>query len=251
MKISNFLPFLALLISFATYSQEPLQKNIKNSYSEIVFPMGSIELRTSPFGFYLESQIKSPEKIECEKSLEEVVSYLYFFLRSFKQRQELRSKCPGYKLGSNYFSSDHQKAEDRELENILRYYFKQKNRKDLTIENYFQVIQKLGTYKKSIIREVLLLHWHFYFNRLDNVRIHLRKMVSVDITEYIIDLDYRNERKIINDKDGKIRLTQILDELLTLSNSRLEDVIFTSLITYLSRFEWREISEEIQNEKGK
>ncbi len=246
MKIKCFLLISSLFV-LSSFSQEISNNNIKSVYPAIQLSDGSIKINYSPFGFYLESKIPQLERIECEKSLEEVIGYLYFFLRSVKKRQELREKCSNYKLGRNYFASDYQKGSNTDLENILRYYFKQKNQKDLTIENYFQVIQKLKTYKTSIIREVLILHWHFYFNRLDNVRIHLRRMVSSDIAEYLIDLDYRVERKIVNDKDGKIRLTQILDELLTLANSRLESVIFATLVSYLSKFDWGEVSKDIQD----
>ncbi len=244
-KINLFL--LLIFFSFGVKAQKNPEKKIRNEYPAIMFDPGTITLKKSPFGFYIESDISSVEKITCEKSLHEVVNYLYFFLRSVKQRQELREKCSNYKLGKNYFSSDYEKGANEDLENILRYYFKQKNRRDLTIENYFQVIQKLESYKKSIVREVLLLHWHFYFNRLDNVRIHLKKVLSHDMYEYLVHLDYRKERKIINDKDGRIRLSQVVDELLTLSSSRLENVIFHSMINFLNKFEWSEVSPEIHD----
>lgn len=239
--------FFFLFLSPSLYSQtNKVPKEIAGINRSVDLPYGKISLKRSPFGFYLESDVLDPSKVECERSLTEVTRFLYFFSRSITARQELRDKCPQYKLGESYFSSDYKKGRNLSLENILKYYFKQKNKKDLTIENYFQVIQKLNSYKASILREVIILHWHFYFNRLDNVRIHLNNFISKDSNDYLLNLDYREERMILNDKDGRIRLKQVMDELLTLANSRLEGVIFNSLISYLSQFDWTEVAPELE-----
>lgn len=243
MKINKVFYFLvALFLSINAYSSS-----------------GTIKLKRSPFGYYLETEFVDINQLDCKKISNKEIKYLYFFTRSLKKRSKLRQICSDRSLGKSYFSSRLKAPENSQIADILKFYYGARSKDKLNIEHYSKVLKNIKNYKDSILKEILIIHWHFYFEKISNVKSKIENLASISPNERLKKLDHLIESQVLGDRSSVIRIKQIVEEVIRSAKARLGDYELMALVEYLKFFDWEEIDpsldkkikEESEYNKGK
>jgi hypothetical protein len=234
--VSRF--FFIVLISFSSFSQE----NFVIDQTSIL--EGAFELKLEPFGLKIESLYDIPESFDCSGIESDEVQYVYYFMNDLKKRDILRKKCDklDVSLGSSFYSHG---AGDKKKSEVLKFYYLERQKQNVSIENYNKTLNRLNTYEAGLLGELLILHWHLYFDRVKSAKVHLYEILKKGTYFWGKDLDFRREITLLSDNDSKVRLTEIINEVILFAKSKMQKIQLIALLKFLTFFDWSSVEEQL------